>query len=48
MKTKLILVICLLFISSSAFADCAYQGSNYPEGSQIGPYVCSGDKWVIK
>ena len=43
-----IIVVMFMFYSSVVIADCTYEGAEYPEGSTIGPYVCSGGKWVSK
>lgn len=45
MRVIFIFVILLTF-SRSVFADCSYNGETYPEGTVIGPYVCSDGKWV--
>lgn len=46
---KLLLVLLLVTMSVSAvYADCWYNGRTYPEGTVIGPYVCSDGKWVAR
>lgn len=44
MKTFTITVLFLLTgVVSAAYADCIYNGTNYPTGTQVGPYVCMPD-----
>jgi hypothetical protein len=45
MFKSLFFVVCL-GLSSIAVADCTYDGVVYPEGTVMGPYVCSGNEWV--
>ena len=44
------LLILFLFAAwaNSVRADCWYNGRIYPEGTVIGPYVCSGGQWVTR
>ena len=42
---KLVLGIALLAIQASAWA-CVYNGSAYPVGTVIGPYVCTPNGWT--
>lgn len=35
----------VLFVSSITVA-CTYNGQEYPEGTIIGPYICTGGNWV--
>lgn len=44
-KQKLLIFI-VIVISSFAVADCQYNGSWYPEGATIGPYICVNGNWV--
>ena len=47
MLKKIILVISLLAASSAyVHASCTYDGKVYPEGTVIGPYVCTDGEWV--
>jgi len=46
MKNRLFFFITFLALFGTANADCTYDGTVYPEGTIIGPYVCSGGKWV--
>lgn len=41
-------VLMIGLLANPAFADCTYNGKQYPEGTVIGPYVCDGDEWVDK
>lgn len=44
MKKMIILV--LLTLSQTAYADCKFSGEEYPEGTVINGYVCGADgKW---
>ncbi len=46
---KRLLVLLLFTVTASAvYADCVYNGRTYPEGTVIGPYVCSGGNWVAR
>lgn len=45
---KIALVIIILLYAEASFADCTYNGTNYPHGTVLGPYVCNGTQWVIK
>ena len=47
MLKKILLVISLLAVSTGyAYASCTYNGEVYPEGTVIGPYVCTDGEWV--
>lgn len=46
MKYKLIFSFLLLLLVGTASADCIYNGSVYPEGTVMGPYVCVNNGWV--
>ena len=48
MRLKMIIILWLLAVASVASADCSYDGQNYPEGSNIGPYTCSDGEWIRK
>ena len=37
------LFILLIGFNAVAYADCVYNGRQYPTGSQVGPYVCQPD-----
>jgi hypothetical protein len=43
---KLLFFVLCLGLSTLAEADCSYNGATYPEGTVMGPYVCSGNQWV--
>jgi hypothetical protein len=45
MKKTSIFIIVFLMFSTIAIAECTYNGKTYPEGTVIGPYVCSGGQW---
>ena len=45
---RIALVIIALLYGELSFADCTYNGVNYPNGTVLGPYVCSGTQWVIR
>jgi hypothetical protein len=45
MKNTSIFIIVFLMLSNIAIADCTYNGKTYPEGTVIGPYVCSNGQW---
>ena len=42
---KTLFVISLLLFSGASFADCRHNGRSYPEGTVLGPMVCSGGSW---
>lgn len=46
MKRKLFLLALLLSAATQTSADCLYSGRLYPDGTIIGPYICSGEQWV--
>jgi hypothetical protein len=48
MLGKLATLVLLVTISSVAAADCIYQGQPYPNGTAIGPLVCTKGKWVMR
>lgn len=48
MKLKITFIFLSLLISSVAYADCTYGGVVHPEGTIIGPYVCSDGKWIVR
>jgi len=43
MKKLFISLIASLIFSASAYADCNYNGQNYPTGTRIGSLVCQPD-----
>jgi len=45
---RMVLIALLLAGSEMVLADCTYNGSSYPSGTTLGPYVCDGTEWVIK
>lgn len=45
---KISLAVIIFLHAGLAFADCTYNGVAYPDGTVLGPYVCSGTQWVIK
>ena len=45
---KIALLIVVLLYGELAFADCTYNGVNYPQGTVLGPYTCSGTQWVVR
>lgn len=47
MKTLALTFLILISTISTAYADCKYNGRQYPTGTVIGPYVCRADgTWV--
>lgn len=44
-KKKLFIVLMIAF-TSTAYADCKYNGAWYPEGATMGPYICSNGQWI--
>jgi hypothetical protein len=48
MAKKLAIVLLLSVTANVVNADCIYDGVSYPEGSVIGPFVCSGGQWVMR
>jgi len=48
MLNKLMTLVALVTISSVAAADCIYQGQSYPQGTVIGPFVCTNGQWVTR
>ncbi len=44
---KTVFIITLLLGATFSSADCVYEGKSYPEGTKIGPYVCSDGKWIL-
>ncbi len=45
MKNTSIFIIVFLMFTKIAIADCTYNGKTYPEGTVLGPYVCSNGQW---
>lgn len=45
---KAIIFVLFLVLSTTAVADCSYNGTVYPEGTVMGPYVCNGNQWVSR
>lgn len=41
-----LLAVLVLSISATYAQACMHNGVEYPEGTIIGPYVCSGGTWV--
>ncbi len=41
-----VLILIMCFSYNMAFADCTFNGITYPEGTVIGPYVCSDGIWI--
>jgi hypothetical protein len=48
MKIKISIIILFFLLTSTAFANCIYNGNEYPEGTVIGPYVCVNGQWKNK
>lgn len=46
MNTKQIALIILLLVSAMQSQACIHNGIQYPEGTILGPYICSGGTWV--
>jgi len=47
MLVRTIFVLAIILASSgSVYAECSYNGKTYPEGTILGPYICSDGKWV--
>jgi len=46
MLKKLAIILLLSATAHVVNADCIYGGVKYPEGSIIGPFICSGGQWV--
>jgi hypothetical protein len=44
--TALLFSLAILAAPLAALADCEHQGQTYPEGTRIGPYVCTNGEWV--
>ncbi len=43
---KLILVaLAMTILSSTLRAECQYNGQAYPEGTVLGPMICSDGRW---
>lgn len=42
---KTIIALSFILVSSIAWADCKHNGRTYPEGTVLGPMVCSGGSW---
>ena len=38
----------ILIVSTSALADCYYNGQRVPSGTRIGPMMCEGNIWVYR
>ena len=45
---KYVIFSLILIVAAPVFADCLYDGSNYPEGTIIGPYICQGSEWIFQ
>lgn len=45
---RITLVAIALLYGELTFAACTYNGFIYPNGTVLGPYVCSGTQWVIR
>lgn len=45
---RIALVAIVLLYGELTFAACTYNGFIYPNGTVLGPYVCSGTQWVIR
>jgi hypothetical protein len=43
---RALFTLSLLLMPTFAAADCLYNGKQYAEGSQVGPLVCEGSRWV--
>jgi hypothetical protein len=43
-----VLALVVLLYGELSFADCTFNGVNYPDGTVLGPYVCSGTQWVVR
>lgn len=49
MKYLLMLISILFILTTSAMADCEYNGKTYPTGTIIGPLICMPDgTWQSK
>lgn len=47
MYRKMVLYVFSMLISANiVYADCSYNGTLYPEGTIIGPYMCSNGQWI--
>jgi hypothetical protein len=46
MLKKLVFIMLLSMMANAAYANCPYEGKSHPEGTVIGPLVCSGGQWV--
>lgn len=42
---QILITVTLLAATNMAYA-CFHNGTNYPEGTILGPYICSGGTWV--
>lgn len=42
------LAVVICFLACSARADCYYNGTQHPEGTIVGPYICRNGQWVNK
>ena len=48
MKKLFFALVMFLLFSSTAFANCINNGTEYPTGTVLGPLVCSPDgTWVV-
>ena len=43
MKRYIIIFLIILFNTTYVYADCKFNGKDYPTGTRIGPFVCSAD-----
>jgi hypothetical protein len=48
MLRRTVLVIAVLLMPASAFADCIYNGKRYSEGARVGAFVCQQGRWVVQ
>lgn len=48
MKILMYLILFLMLSVAIAQADCVYNGASYPEGTILGPYICTNGQWVFR
>lgn len=46
MYIKKLLIVLIVTFSGALYADCEYNGTWYPEGETMGPYVCVNGEWI--
>lgn len=46
MNTQKIVLTILLLVGAVQSQACIHNGISYPEGTILGPYICSGGTWV--